>query len=91
MGRTVIPVRHEVEAQLTELRKYLICLPIEDRAAFEKLYADVKRHLSAITYANPLNPVELMQWSAILELEKKVEELRMKIGRETIDREGEGG
>lgn len=91
MGRTVIPVRHEVEAQLEELRKYLICLHIEDRHAFEKLYADVKRHLSAITYANPLNPVELMQWSAILELEKKVEGLKMKIGREKVEGEDEQG
>ena len=79
MGRTVIPVRHEAEAQLDELRKYLICLRIEDRSAFEKLYADVKKHLSSITYANPLNPAELMQWSAILEIEKKVERLRHMI------------
>ena len=79
MGRTVKPVRYEVEAQLQELKGYLRALRKEDREYFDALYADVKNHLSAISYANPLNPNELMQWSALLELEKKVQKLKNDI------------
>ena len=81
MGRTVMPVRYEVEAQLGELRRYLKGLRKGDRVHFERLYADVKKHISAITYANPLNPGELMQWSAIIELEKEINRLKNEINR----------
>ena len=87
MGRTVIPVRYEIEAQLSELRQYIKCLKKEDRMHFEEIYANVKQHISAISYANPLNPVELMQWSAIIELEKKITKLRNEIDRHFSSRE----
>ncbi|MFC1769185.1 hypothetical protein ACFLZX_05465 [Nanoarchaeota archaeon] len=76
MGRTVKPVRYEVEAQLLELRRYVKSLRKEDREYFENIYAEVKKHISSVSYANPLNPNELMQWSAIIELEKKIERLK---------------
>ncbi len=81
MGRTVMPVRYEVEAQLDELRRYVRCLRSEDRKHFSRLYADVKRYISSISYANPLNPNELMQWSALIEIEKKIEKLKNDIDR----------
>ncbi len=79
MGRTVIPVRFEAEAQLAELQRFVRCLRREDREVFQRLYADAKMHLSAVSYANPLNPSTLLQWSAILELERKVEALKREI------------
>ena len=81
MGRTVIPVRYEIEAQLSELRQFVKCLKKEDRLYFEEIYANVKQHISAMSYANPLNPGELMQWTAIIELEKKVHNLKNEINR----------
>jgi hypothetical protein len=81
MGRTVIPVRYEIESQLSELRKYIKALRASDQEYFDKLMVDVKKHISAVSYANPLNPIELMQWSAIIELERKVEGLRSEIDR----------
>ena len=81
MGRTIKPVRYEVEAQLQELRSYLNCLRKEDREAFERLSADIKKHISAITYANPLDPGELMQWSALLELEKELKKVKDEVDR----------
>ena len=87
MGRTVMPVRYEVEAQLEELRRYIKALRKEDREYFDKLYASVKKHLSAISYANPLNPHELMQWSALLELEKKLVKLKNEVNRHLQERE----
>jgi len=81
MGRTVIPIRYEVDAQLQELKQYLNGLRKADREPFERLLVDVKKHMSAITYANPLNPNELMQWSALLELEKRIIKLKNEIDR----------
>jgi hypothetical protein len=81
MGRTIMPVRYEIEAQLAELKAYIKALRKEDREHFEKLYADVKCHVSAVGYANPLNPAELMQWSAIIELHKQVRLLKNEIDR----------
>ena len=54
---------------------------------FEEIYANVKQHISAMSYANPLNPVELMQWSAIIELEKKIHNLKNEIDRRFCSRE----
>jgi predicted RNA-binding protein with EMAP domain len=76
MGRTIPPVRHEIESRLSELRKFLTALRKEDREHFSKIYSSVKKHISATSYAHPLDPNELMQWSAILELEKKIERIR---------------
>ncbi len=87
MGRTVIPVRHEVEAQLEELKRCIKSLRQEDRENFEILVADIKKHISSISYSNPINPNELMQWCAIIELEKKVEKLKHEINRHIQDRE----
>ncbi len=81
MGRTIRPVRYEADYQLDELRRYVKALRRADKDKFERLYADVKKHISSISYANPLNPSELMQWSAILELEKKIEELKKRLDR----------
>ena len=81
MGRTVKPVRWEVESQLQELRRYIHSLRREDKEHFESLYASVKSHISSISYANPLNPVELMQWSVIIELDKKLAKLKDEIDR----------
>lgn len=81
MGRTVRPVRYEVEAQLEELKRYVRALRKQDMRFFEKLYSDVKKHISSISYSNPLNPNELMQWSAIIELEKKLDKIKNDIDR----------
>ncbi len=81
MGRTVIPMRYEVDAQMDELRRYITSLRKEDREPFDRLAVGVRKHYSSITYANPLNPQELMQWSAMLELEKKIERLKSAIDR----------
>lgn len=79
MGRTVIPARCEAKAQLDELRRFLHCSRAQERDAFTRLYADARKHLSAVTYANPIDPNDLLQWSAILELEMKLEALNQSI------------
>ncbi len=84
MGRTVTPVRFEMEAQLRELKKYVLSLRQEDQEHFARLYADVMKHVSSVSIANPLNPQELMQWSAILELEKKIQEIKHEIDRRLL-------
>jgi len=76
MGRTVRPVRYEVEAQLDELKRFIKALRKEDLIYFNELYANVKKHISSIFYSNPLNPNELMQWCAILELQKQISKLK---------------
>jgi uncharacterized small protein (DUF1192 family) len=74
-------VRYEVEAQLEELKQYVKSLRLEDMKHFNELYAQVKNHISSISYANPLNPNQLMQWSAIIELEKRISKLKDEINR----------
>jgi len=81
MGRTVTPVRWEMEQELRELKHYLLSLRKEDKDHIALLYADVMKHVSSIMVANPLNPQELMQWSAILELEKKYARLQHELNR----------
>ncbi len=81
MGRTVRPVRYEIDEQLEELRAYVKSLRAEDRAYFEELIVDVKKHISSVSYSNPLNPNELMQWSALIELEKKIKRMKDEIDR----------
>lgn len=76
MGRTVAPSRHEIDAQLDELKRFTRCLRKEDIEAFDSLFGKVKRHISSISYSNPLNPAELMQWAAIIELQKDITRLK---------------
>ena len=87
MGRTITPVRYEVDAQLAELERYIKSLRKDDREYFDELYVDVKKHMSSITYANPLNPVELMQWCALLELQKKLQKLKNEVDRHLYNRQ----
>jgi hypothetical protein len=87
MGRTVVPVRYEIEARLVELGKFVKSLRAEDREHFEKVYSKVKHHISAMSYANPLDPNELMLWSAILELQKEVARLQREANRRIPDEE----
>ena len=79
MGRTIKPARYEIDAQLNELKQFVRALRKEDIIYFESLYADVKKHISSISYANPLNPNELMQWSAIIELKKEISKIKNDI------------
>ncbi len=82
-----MPVRWEIEAQLQELKGYIKSLRKEDRMHFEILYSDVKKHISSMSYANPLNPVELMQWSAILEIRKDIRKIKNEINRLICEQE----
>lgn len=81
MGRTIKPIRNEVDAQLNELKKFVKALRKEDLTHFRELYADIKKHISSISYANPLNPNELMQWSAIIELKKEINKIKNDVNR----------
>ena len=81
MGRTVIPVRYEAEARLAELERYVRSLRTDDRVYFENLMITVRKHVSSLSYANPLNPSELMQWSALIEMEKKISRLKHAVDR----------
>ena len=67
------------EASLEEGSSYFFVATAIDSDGFESIYSDIKKHMSSISYSNPLNPHELMQWSAILELEKKIEKLKKEI------------
>lgn len=87
MGRTIRPVRYEIEAQLDELRRYLVSLRQEDREHFEAVVSDIKSHISSISYSNPLNPNELMQWCALLGMQKRIAKLKNEIDRHIQDRQ----
>ena len=87
MGRTVIPVRYEIDAQMHELGRFIKSLRTDDRMIFDKIYSKVMNHVSSVSYANPLNPNELMQWCAILELQKEIARLQNEADRRLPDEE----
>ena len=81
MGRTVVPARYEIDAQLDELKRYVRCLRKEEVESFDKIYAQIKKHISSISYSNPLNPAELMQWAALIEMQKDISRLSREADR----------
>ncbi len=52
----------------------------EDREAFDSLLNDARLHASASTYAINLDPVESALLSMLLEHEKKLLELKKRLG-----------
>lgn len=85
MGRTLPTFRALLDRLEVEWDDYRRALTDDEAAHWDALWQQARRHASASTNAAPLNPMEAVLLSALLEHERRVAALE----RELEDREPE--
>lgn len=79
MGRTVPTYRLIIESVVSEWMPYRRALRGRDRKAFDMLMTKARMHTSASSYANRMEPLESVFMSILLEQQKEIELLKMKL------------
>jgi len=79
MGRTVPTYRMILDSEIADWTAFRRALCRQDRAAFDDMMMDARRHASACSNAARLNPTESLLMSIILEHEKELSELRKRL------------
>lgn len=79
MGRSRPTTTLIVNRRLEELARFAKALRAEDRAVFDALVGDLKAHLPALAYANPLEADALLLWAAELEQRKRLAEIERRL------------
>jgi hypothetical protein len=68
-----------LESEIAEWAAFRRALRTADRAAFDVMMTNARKHASAGSNAARLNPTEALLMAVILEHEKELSELRKKI------------
>jgi hypothetical protein len=72
MGRTLPTSRHVLDALEFEWRDYRRCLTLEEQALFDALWQKARAHASAMANQAPLDPMQAVFLSMLLELQREV-------------------
>lgn len=72
MGRTLPTFRALLDRLEVEWSDYRRALTAEEKRRWDALWQQARRHASASTNAAPLNPMEAMLLSVLLEQEKRL-------------------
>jgi hypothetical protein len=75
MGRSVPTFRMEVESRIGAWQELLRALRGDDRDAFLSIIAAARRHEDAAGMMNPVDPLEGMLLSILIEQEKRLRRL----------------
>jgi len=84
MGRTIPTYRLHLESILNDWMDYRRALREKDRDAFDRLLNRARQHASAASYAAHLDPTDLAFLSVLLEMEKELEDLRVRRERSSV-------
>jgi hypothetical protein len=79
LGRTVPTYRLVIESIVSDWLPYRRALRDRDRKVFDALMTKARMHTSASSYANRMEPLESVFMSILLEQQKEIELLRMKL------------
>jgi len=84
MGRTIPTYRLHLESILNDWMDYRRALREKDRDTFDRLLNRARQHASAASYAAHLDPTDLAFLSVLLEMEKELEDLRVRRERSSV-------
>jgi hypothetical protein len=79
MGRTVLPFSRVLEQEVQEWRKFRRGLRKEDQQFLDRLFEEARLHVQAGVYASRPWPFETILVSILLEHEKALVELRLRL------------
>jgi len=79
MGRTVRTYRTVLEELIADWEAFRKALRKQDREAFDRLMEKARMHASAASYDARLDPGESLFMSILVELERELDELRVKL------------
>jgi len=79
MGRTVLPFSQVLEQEIQEWRKFRRGLRREDQQFLDRLFEEARLHVQAGVYASRPWPFETILVSILIEHEKVLVELRLKL------------
>ena len=79
MGRTVLPFNQVLEQEFRSWAKFRRALRKEDQEAFDALFGAAKYHVAAASYASQLNPLEAIFLSILLEHQKALDALNVRL------------
>ena len=79
MGRTVLPFSQVLEQEIQEWRKFRRGLRKEDQQFLDRLFEKARLHVQAGVYASRPWPFETILISILLEHEKALVELRLRL------------
>ncbi len=80
MGHTLSSQRMIIDILLSELKAYSKALREEDKAVFEEMLKYPLKKVGAISYASSIDVWAFILLSILLEQEKKMVDLRGKLG-----------
>jgi hypothetical protein len=90
MGRTVLPFSKVLEQEVQEWKKFRRGLRKEDQQFLDRLFEGARLHVQAGVYASRPWPFETILISILLEHEKALVELKLKL-RALEEKKEEGG
>jgi hypothetical protein len=79
MGRTVLPFNQVLEQAFRNWAKFRRALRKEDQEAFDALFGAAKYHVAPASYASQLNPTEAIFLSILLEHQKALDALAVRL------------
>ncbi|MFQ6061141.1 MAG: hypothetical protein ACE5KV_07615 [Thermoplasmata archaeon] len=79
MGRTVPTYRLVMESIVSDWLPYRRALREADRKVFDSLMMKARMHTSASSYANRMEPLESVFMSILLEQQKEINLLRLRL------------
>ena len=80
MGRTLPTLRHVLDHLEFAWRDYRRCLTREEQALFDGLWQKARAHASAMANQSPLDPMQAVVLSMLLEQQREIERLRRGVG-----------
>ena len=80
MGRTLPTSRHILDSLEFEWREYRRCLGTQEQALFDALWQKARAHASAMANQSPLDPMQAVLLSILLEQEREIAFLRGRLG-----------
>ncbi len=79
MGRTVPTYRMHLESIVGSWMDYRRALREKDRRLFDEIVTKVRQHSSAASFCAHLDPLETAILSALLEMQREIEELKAEL------------
>ncbi len=79
MGRTVPTYRLVIESIVSDWLPYKRALRDRDKLIFDSLMTKARMHTSASSYANRMEPLESVFMSILLEQQKEIELLKVRL------------
>jgi len=85
MGRTIPTYRLHLETILDRWTDYRRALREKDRELFDRMVEKSRMHSSAASFCAHLDPIETALLSILLEMQREIEAIKVKINHKIIE------